>query len=147
MWNCSHACRLWSCPGKIFVLILHVTGDHCQLWVGQEATLQELEIVFRCSNLSMGNYVLYNPDRGVKYSVIDRLRLINSAQLCNKKFQSIHWLPPCLSLMHALAGGVDTDNPMFCSLIKHFCRLKSIWKIDNLPSNAMFTYVLIFSER
>ena len=37
--------------------------------------------------------------------------------------------------------------PAFRSLIKHFCRLKSIWKMDNLPSNAMFRYVLIFSER
>ena len=35
---------------KIFVLILHVTGDQCQLWV-----VQELEIIFRCSNSSMGN--------------------------------------------------------------------------------------------
>ena len=34
-------------------------------------------------------YVLYNPDGIVKYSVIHRLLLINSAQLCNKKFQSI----------------------------------------------------------
>ena len=36
-------------------------------------------------------HVLYNPDGVVKYSVIHRLRLINSAQLCNKKFQSICW--------------------------------------------------------
>ena len=35
---------------KIFVLILHITGDQCHLSVGQE-----LEIVFRCSNSSMGN--------------------------------------------------------------------------------------------
>ena len=34
-------------------------------------------------------HVLYNPDGIVKYSVIHHLRLINSAQLCNKKFQSI----------------------------------------------------------
>ena len=36
-------------------------------------------------------HVLYNPDGVVEYSVIHRLRLINSAQLCNKKFQSICW--------------------------------------------------------
>ena len=36
-------------------------------------------------------HVLYNSDGVVKYSVIHRLRLINSAQLRNKKFQSKCW--------------------------------------------------------
>ena len=36
-------------------------------------------------------HVLYNPDGVVKYSVIHSLWLINSAQLCNKKLQSICW--------------------------------------------------------
>ena len=57
-------------------------------------------------------HVLYNPDGVVKYSVIHHLRLINSAQLRNKKFQYVdHVMPLCLSLvMHALAGGVDPGN-------------------------------------
>ena len=35
-------------------------------------------------------HVHYNPDGTVKHSAIHRLRLIDSAQFCNKKFQSIH---------------------------------------------------------
>ena len=34
-------------------------------------------------------HVLYNPDGIVKYSVIHHLRLINSAQLCNKPEKEI----------------------------------------------------------
>ena len=57
-------------------------------------------------------HILNNPDGVVKYSIIHRLWLINSAELCNKKFQSMfsdHVIQLCLSLfnMHALAGGVD----------------------------------------
>ena len=57
-------------------------------------------------------HILNNPDGVVKYSVIHRLWLINSTQLCNKKFQSMfsdHVIPLCLSFfnMHVLAGGVD----------------------------------------
>ena len=58
-------------------------------------------------------HVLYNPDGVVKYSVIHRLRLINSAQLRNKNSSQYvdHVMPLCLSLiMHALAGGVDPGN-------------------------------------
>ena len=58
-------------------------------------------------------HILYNPDGAVKYSVIHRLQLINSAQLRNKKFQSNvdHVMPLCLSLiMHVLAGGADPGN-------------------------------------
>ena len=61
----------------------------CELDKSRE---QELEIVFRCSSSSMGNvHILYNSDGIVKYSVIHHLWWINSAQLCNKKFQSICW--------------------------------------------------------
>ena len=71
---------------KIFVLILHVTGDQCQLWVWQE-----LEIVSDAAIHPWEMHILYNLDVIVKYSVIHRLQLINSDQLCNKKLQSI-WL-------------------------------------------------------
>ena len=55
-------------------------------------------------------HVLYNPDGVVNYSVIHRLRLINSAQLRNKKFQSICWSRNAALFTHALAGGVDPGN-------------------------------------
>ena len=47
--------------------------------------------VFRRSNSSMGNArpLQSDPDGIVKHSVIHRLRLIDSAQFCTKKFQSI----------------------------------------------------------
>ena len=50
-------------------------------------------------------HVLYNPDGIAKYSVIHRLRLINSAQLCNKKFQSTCWSRNA-ALFIAYAGAV-----------------------------------------
>ena len=58
-------------------------------------------------------HVLYNPDGVVKYSVIHRLRLINSAQLPirNSSQYVDHEMPLCLSLiMRVLAGGVDPGN-------------------------------------
>ena len=62
---------------KIFVLILHVTVVS---WTRAWNRFRPWEM-----------HILYNPDGIVKYSVIHRLWLINSAQLCNKKFQSICW--------------------------------------------------------
>ena len=58
-------------------------------------------------------HVLYNPDGVVKYSVIHRLRLINSAQLAirNSGQYVDHVIPLYLLLiMHVLAGGVDPGN-------------------------------------
>ena len=67
---------------KIFVLIQHMTHNQCQLDKSfnlfSDAAIHAWEM-----------YVLYNPDGIVRYSVIHCLRLINSAQLCYKKFQSI----------------------------------------------------------
>ena len=57
-------------------------------------------------------HVLYNPDGVVEYSVIHRLRLINSAQLCRDSSQYVdHVMLLCLSLTtHARAGGVDPGS-------------------------------------
>ena len=65
---------------KIFVLIPHVIRDQCQ-------SSCELDKSFSFRPWEM--HVLYNPDGIVKHSVIHRLRLIDSAQFCNKKFQPI----------------------------------------------------------
>ena len=58
-------------------------------------------------------HVLYNPDGVVKYSVIHRLRLINSAQLAIRNCGQYvdHVMPLYLLLiMHVLAGDVDPGN-------------------------------------
>ena len=74
-----------------WLLFLHVTGDQCQLWVGQELENLAWKLFSDAAIRPWEIHVLYNPDGVVKYSVIHCLQLINSAQLCNKKFQSICW--------------------------------------------------------
>ena len=51
------------------------------------------------------------------------------------------------AILEISSMSVNSEASRVRSLIKHFCRLKSIWKMDNLPSNAMFRYVLTFIER
>ena len=89
MWNCSLGHVQVGMATKLFVLTFDSTRDWRSVpavswrraWKSfSDATIRPWEM-----------RVLYNPDGIVKYSVIHRLRLINSAQLCNKKFQSICW--------------------------------------------------------
>ena len=71
---------------KIFVLILDVTG------MGISASCELDKIVKSFSDAAIHPWemhVLYNPEGIATNSVIHHLWLINSAQLCNKKFQSI----------------------------------------------------------
>ena len=72
---------------KVFILILQVTGDHS---INASCELDKIVKSFLdAATRPWEMHALYNPDGIVKYSVIHRLWLINSAQLCNKKFQSI----------------------------------------------------------
>ena len=61
-----------------WLLILHVTGDKCQLWVGQELENPAWKSFSDAAIRPWQMHVLYNPDGVVKYSVIHRLQLINS---------------------------------------------------------------------
>ena len=70
---------------KILVLILHVTGDQCLSCELDKSLKSFSDAAIRPWEM----HVLYNPDGIVKYAVIHRLQLINSAHLCKKKFQSI----------------------------------------------------------
>ena len=99
----------WQLNYLFWLLILHVAGNQCQLWVGQELENPVWKLFSDAAIRPWAMHVHYNPDGVVKYSVIHRLQLINSAQLCNKKFQSICWSRNalCLGTYHFLwEGGV-----------------------------------------
>ena len=95
--------QVWMAT-KIFVLILHVPVVS---WTRAWNRFQMQQFVHgKCTSFTTLMELLN--------TVIHHLWLINSAQLCNKKFQSIglvdHVIPLCLSLMHALTGSVDPGN-------------------------------------
>ena len=76
----------WWLNYLFWLLILHVTGDQCQLWLGQE-----LENCFQMQQFVHGKCTSFTTLMELLNTVIHRLQLINSAQLRNKKFQSICW--------------------------------------------------------
>ena len=150
----------WRLKSKLFVLMFNSTCDWPSVpvvsWTrAWNPTWKSFSDAAICP---WEMHVLYNPDGVVKYSVIHRLQLINSAQLCNKKFQSIRWSRYhllCLHLQAVLISvileissmSLNSEASHVSFLNQTLLQTENYIKMDNLPSNAMFRYVLIFSER